>query len=274
MFYFIDKCIYTACTYIGITITCIFVGVYSKATNSPQAMRQFYSYILRRCFNKLIIIKIIGKQETKPCVYVMNHHSTFDFLLPGLVLRGNTCEMVDENIFTRFPFIGFVLNRIPCVVYRRGKREQVIQESVDMIKNGYSLLLFPEGKRVTELSRFKTGAFEIARKANCRLQYVVCYNSRDYFPFASNTIPYVVPQNEPLTFEFGRPHTMTNYTNEEESVICHSWFDEKLFTWKKNKNEFLLLKRKSLFYIGYPIILVIVCVYLILNHATITFSFK
>ena len=227
---------YTTATCLGVLAVAPFLWALPYLGASEAQVRKFYSGWMWALARMLFGVRTVGAREARPCVYIMNHHSTLDFMLPATVLGGNAYEVVDANLFDRFPgTIGFALRRIGCVVARNirngarvpGDRESVVDSGLRMLASGRSLVVFPEGRRVGGLGEFRTGGYEMARRAGCPIQNVACINSRDYFPFAPGGAPHVVPQHAPLTFIFG-PSALATGTDEAAAAASRTWFEAKL----------------------------------------------
>lgn len=60
---------------------------------------------------------------------------------------------------------------------------EVINQGIQRIENGYSVVIFPEGRRTNEdgVKEFKPGSFKLAFKANARIVPVSFYNSEECY---------------------------------------------------------------------------------------------
>jgi len=71
---------------------------------------------------------------------------------------------------TKVPFVGWYLKMADYIVVNRGdkeSKERMIEESFKCLKDGTSIMLFPEGTRSTDnqIGFFKRGAFQLAISA-------------------------------------------------------------------------------------------------------------
>lgn len=115
---------------------------------------------------------IEGKENIpeEPCLFVSNHQAIFDtFLLIASIdkLTGFIAKKEIEKI----PLIGSWMKQINTVyIDRKNIREgmKAINKGVENLKNGYSMIIFPEGTRSlkSEMAEFKKGSMKLAVKAN------------------------------------------------------------------------------------------------------------
>ncbi|MBN2697488.1 MAG: 1-acyl-sn-glycerol-3-phosphate acyltransferase [Bacteroidales bacterium] len=112
----------------------------------------------------------------RPVVIVANHRSLVDILALYKLRRPFRWTSKAENF--RLPFVGMVLSLSKAI---RIKRESIrsaslfMKEAGDAIKEGSSVLIFPEGTRTKtgEMRRFREGAFLLAQKMNTGIIPVV-----------------------------------------------------------------------------------------------------
>jgi 1-acyl-sn-glycerol-3-phosphate acyltransferase len=104
----------------------------------------------------------------RPVVVVANHPTLVD--ITALVsLFGPICYLAKRSLF-RNPLVGpllFWCNQIPGGGSTLQENLQVIDDALDRLARGHSVLLFPEGTRSPPggMHHFHAGAFEIARRA-------------------------------------------------------------------------------------------------------------
>jgi 1-acyl-sn-glycerol-3-phosphate acyltransferase len=105
----------------------------------------------------------------KPYVFVSNHASMFDIPTVVVALRGNV-NIVFKKELTRIPIWGWALKYGHFIMIDRSNARDAIESierAAQSIRNGSSVILFPEGTRTTDgkLQTFKRGAFSLAVKA-------------------------------------------------------------------------------------------------------------
>lgn len=111
--------------------------------------------------------------STRPYVFVSNHASMFDIPTVVVALRGNV-NIVFKKELTRVPIWGWALRYGHFIMIDRSNVRdalQSIERAAQSIRNGNSVILFPEGTRTRDgkLQPFKRGAFSLAAKARVPL---------------------------------------------------------------------------------------------------------
>jgi len=115
---------------------------------------------------------IVKGQENIPkeaCLFVSNHQAIFDGFLLISYLNKPTGYIAKKQIKS-YPLIGWWLSELHTVYIDRDNiREgmKAINEGVENLKKGYSMLIFPEGTRSlkSEMGEFKKGSMKLALKA-------------------------------------------------------------------------------------------------------------
>ena len=105
-------------------------------------------------------------RDDETYVIVANHQSLLDILVLFRIFAHFRWVSKIENF--RIPILGWVMRMNRYIPLVRGRRESVLQMMRDCeasLRDGTSILMFPEGTRseTEELRAFKTGAFELAR---------------------------------------------------------------------------------------------------------------
>lgn len=98
------------------------------------------------------------------CVYVANHQSIYDIPVVFATLP-TQLRILAKASLGRIPFLGWHLHRSGHVlVDRSNPGPSVMRKMEDLVREGASLIVFPEGTRSDDgtLGRFKAGAFIIA----------------------------------------------------------------------------------------------------------------
>ena len=104
------------------------------------------------------------------CVFIANHQAIFDtFVL--LAYIDKPFGFVAKKEIKKIPLISNWIEAIGSIyIIRQNPRESIktIQEGVQKIKDGYSMLIFPEGTRSlkSKMNSFKKGSMKLAIKSN------------------------------------------------------------------------------------------------------------
>lgn len=102
-----------------------------------------------------------------PAVYVSNHQSFLDIY--ALLTLGRNLKFISKTAIFLFPVVGwamFLMGVIPLKRMDSRSHLQTLKRCMEIVKNGGSVFLFPEGTRSKDgrLGVFKKGAFSVAAK--------------------------------------------------------------------------------------------------------------
>ena len=107
-----------------------------------------------------------------PCVIVGNHMSTLEtFALPFMISPQKAVTFVVKKSLVEYPVFKHVMrSRNPIVVGRENPREDLrsmISGSLDRLKSGISIIVFPQTTRMTQFDPelFNSIGVKIAKKA-------------------------------------------------------------------------------------------------------------
>lgn len=142
--------------------------------------------------------RIIGKENipADPYIIVANHSSATDPLY--VVCSQNPKRMYSvlaKREVLQWPVIGYLLSRIGVIpVDRDGSDTGVVMAMMKKLKNGGSLLLFPEGTRMKNGERqpAKGGAVLLASRCNVPIVPVYISTRKKFL--------------RPVTIIFGKPY--------------------------------------------------------------------
>ena len=109
-------------------------------------------------------------EREKGIIYVCNHQSNLDIPVIVSALHMDV-GFVAKKEMKSWPFFNIWMRKSKCVfLNRENPREGIkdIKEAVKVIKEGYPIVIFPEGERTLdgEILRFKKGSFKLATVTN------------------------------------------------------------------------------------------------------------
>lgn len=104
-----------------------------------------------------------------PVIYMGNHQSNFDILALTVAIPRRFSWLAKEELF-RVPFFGGAMRRAGYIPLDRSDGRQAlksIEEAARRIRDGVSVVVFPEGTRTHDgsLLPFKKGGFILASRA-------------------------------------------------------------------------------------------------------------
>ena len=123
------------------------------------------------------IINSLKENFSTPAVVVCNHLSSLDILV--ILMLNPKLIMLTNNWVWKSPVFGFVVRMADYYPVKEEGAEQAIELLADRIKNGYSVVVFPEGTRSKDgnMKRFHKGAFYLAEKLNVDILPIVIHGS-------------------------------------------------------------------------------------------------
>jgi len=112
----------------------------------------------------------------KPVVFVSNHQSHLDLVL--LLLLSPKMIVLTNNWVWNSPFFGGLVRYVGYYPAFKGL-DYGIEKIKEKVKQGYSVLIFPEGSRTTDgqIKRFHQGAFYIADKLELNIQPIIIHGA-------------------------------------------------------------------------------------------------
>jgi 1-acyl-sn-glycerol-3-phosphate acyltransferase len=141
--------------------------------------------ILRVCGIKVMVKGLENVDSKAPRIYMTNHQSFFDIfaLLASLPVD---FKFILKQELMKIPFLGPAMKKAGYIGIERNdprKAVESMKQAADRIKNGASVLIFPEGTRSPDgrLQTFKKGGFNLAVKSGCD---IVPIGIRDSFRIA------------------------------------------------------------------------------------------
>lgn len=152
--------------------------------NIRQACLTFVDYLIDK-WN--FSVNIYGKEnipDEGPVVYIANHQSYADALgTLKAISEKHQIGYIGKDYFGKIPYFGKWVTRIRCIYITRGdtrKSLRVINEGVEYLKDGFSIVIFPEGTRSKDeqVMEFKPGSFKLATKAKVPIIPISLHDGR------------------------------------------------------------------------------------------------
>lgn len=162
-----------------------------------------------------VTVDITGTEHLPPgpVLFVSNHEGNFD--IPVLIAHvPKPFGFLSKVEVKRIPFISDWMEEMNCVFIDRTNRKsslQSIHDSVDTLKQGHSLLLFPEGTRSKGdgLKAFKPGFVRIAERASVPIVPIAIYGTSKIMEQNNNQI---VPAH--VKIQLLRPVELSDISSE------------------------------------------------------------
>lgn len=136
----------------------------------------FYSkakFLLAGLIRKLWRIKVVGaenEREGVPYLICANHQSMLDAVMLGAAIKHNPKYMAKAELF-KVPLVGSLVKALGAYpVDRKSSDVAAIKKTINLLKEGESITMFPQGTRHRGVSpknsKIKFGCAMIAQKAD------------------------------------------------------------------------------------------------------------
>ena len=179
-------------------------------------------------------IQVIGEgnvPKDRAVLYVGNHKSYFDILITYSRVPRLTGYVAKKEMES-FPILSIWMKRLHCLFLDRKDIKQglkTILTGIDLIKNGISVCIFPEGTRNKSNDRllpFKEGSLKMAEKTGCPIIPFAITNSSKLF---EDHMPFVRPCD--IIIEYGKPIYPAELPKEEKKFLgayCRKQIEDML----------------------------------------------
>ena len=167
-----------------------------------------------------IRLKLLHRERAfapSTAVFVCNHVSNLD--PPALFSTLPRIAVVLKKSLGRIPVLGYVMGLGGFIYVNRADREsrrKTIEASVATLRNGVSLLVFPEGTRSPDgkLLPFRPGPFSMAIEAQVPVVPITVHGSRQLMPKDRNWI-----HAGEFTVHFHEPISTVGLTSQDRAAL-------------------------------------------------------
>lgn len=192
------------------------------------------------CFLSGAKVDYIGEENIPtdtPVLYIGNHRSFFDVVLTYIRVPRPTGYIAKKSM-EKVPLLNIWMRNLHCLFLDRENIKagmQTILAAIDLMKNGKSICIFPEGTRNKEegtLLPFHEGSFKIAVKAGCPIIPMTINNSAAVF---ENQYPWIKKAH--VIIEYGKPIYIKELPQEQQKKLAPYVQNIILETYQKNKEN-------------------------------------
>lgn len=217
-------------------------GKFNPAFKDRSSLR-----IVRRAFKIIKFISgvkttVIGQEnipEDEPVLFVGNHNSYFDIVIAYTFMKRPT-GFVAKKELNGFLFVRRWMRNLYCLFLDRKNLKEglkTILTGIDYIKNGISIVIFPEGTRNKgdDVQEFHSGSFKLAEKSGCKIIPMVQNNTKSIF---EKQFPRIKASH--TVIEFGKPIDLNELSKEDRKNIAQ--YTHKIVSEIHEKNKSLVCK--------------------------------
>ncbi len=175
--------------------------------------------------------QVIGLENMpqEPCIILAKHQSAWETMtLQDYVPKGAYCVFVLKKELLRVPFIGWGLGAMKMISIDRsaGKEalDQVVVQGRERLKQGFYVIIFPEGTRVAPgtTKRYKAGGAYLATRVGCKV-VPVAHNSGELWPRQA-----FVKKPGTVTVSIGAAFDATGLSEHEVNQRVENWIEAEM----------------------------------------------
>lgn len=260
--------------YVTVSLTAALIGyilLYLVPYPGIKKRKLFFHHIVCNALRVLTYMMVnvskrhVGRSNmdfSKPAVIIANHASFLDILVtvmqhPKLILLTNKWVYYS-------PVFGKVVQLADYYPVMEGV-DPAIEKFVDIVKDGYSIVIFPEGTRTPDgkLKRFHKGAFYLAEQLNIGIVPMLLHGTGDtirkgdFMVMNAYMTMKFLPRIEPGDERFGKGYAeraknisryfKAEYDNLREENETARYFRQRLrmnYMYKGSELEILALKQR------------------------------
>lgn len=216
------------------------IGKFNKNTKDITSLR-----IVQGAFHIILFLSgvkttVIGKENIptdEPLLFVGNHRGFFDVIISYTFMK-NATGFVAKKEMRKALIIRRWMENLYCLFLDRENMKEglkTILQGIDYVKNGKSIVIFPEGTRNKGdgVQDFHAGSFKFAEKTGCKIIPVAQNNTEAIF---EKQFPWI--KSAHTVIEFGKPIDLNDLSKEERkriAVYTHDLIEEMY-----NKNQALI----------------------------------
>lgn len=184
---------------------------------------------------KLTVLGEENVPKDRPVLYISNHRSYYDIILTYCRVPRET-GYIAKDVMAKIPSFSRWMRYLHCLFLDRKdikKGMQTIKDAIDLINNGISVHVCPEGTRNnTEemMLEFHKGTFKIAERTGCTIIPITVNNTEAIYEKQRPRI-----KSAKVVLEYGKPIETANLSKEEKRNLCDNVRQVILDTYIKNQ---------------------------------------
>jgi len=175
--------------------------------------------------------QVIGRENmpAEACVIMAKHQSAWETMtLQDCVPDDAFCVFVLKKELLKLPFVGWGLAAMKMISIDRsaGKNalDQVVTQGRERLKQGYYVIIFPEGTRVApgEKRRYKPGGAYLATHVGCKV-VPIAHNAGEFWPRQA-----FLKKPGTVTISIGPAFDATGMSEMEVNQRVEDWIEAEM----------------------------------------------
>ncbi len=214
-------------TIVVLTILASLLTIIGTACGSSRVMSYWPAHIWARCFAwlSLVSVRVKGRENIsrdKSYVFVANHQGSYDiFAIYGWL--GHNFKWMMKKSLERIPFVGRACKSAGHIFVDRSSAAGVrhtMQQAEERLRDGMSLVIFPEGARTFtgRMGKFKKGAFALALEFGLPIVPVTIDGAYRVMPRTAR-----LPRPGRITLTIHKPIDSPTSDSDKDRVIASSY---------------------------------------------------
>ncbi len=204
----------------------VLLGTWNPKHSVTMARTMWSPMILWICGVRLQVSGLEHVDANKPYVLVCNHQSYLDIpvLFRSIIVN---LYFVAKKELKKVPFLGWYMMATGMIFIDRTNRNKAIdslKRAAALIRNGKSVIMFPEGTRSKDgyLAVFKKGPFMLARQADVSVLPVGISETGGHFRITSfKTITIEVNVGAPINANSLEIAQLIQESHDQVAVLSH-----------------------------------------------------
>lgn len=216
------------------------VGMYNKEAkrlSCYKIIQWAFKFVLFVCGTNVTLVGEENIPTDRSVLFVGNHRSIFDILIVYTTIKMPT-GIISKKEIEKVPIFKTWMKNIGCFFLDRNDIKEglkVVLSAIESVKEGMSILIFPEGTRCKEegtVLPFKGGSFKIAEKSGCDIIPFAIVNSAEVF---ENHKPFV--KKTKVVIAYGEPIHTAQYDKKEYKEIPNIAYEKVVELHNTNKDK-------------------------------------
>jgi len=208
----------------------------SNENTAHNVGRTWATYLLAASNIKVTVKGISNINLQGSHIFMANHTSNFDIPVLQACLPVHFRWLAKTELF-KIPIFGWAMKRAGYISIDRSNKESAIQSlkrTANIIKNGASVIIFPEGTRSRNqnVQPFKKGGFVLAVDSGVPIVPVVLHGTWKIMP--KNQI---VIEPGHVFVEFKKPIESSDYSRETKGLLMEKVRNVILESLENGKNK-------------------------------------
>lgn len=209
----------------------------AKDKSSLAIVQWAFRQIVRISGVKTTVYGLENIPEDEPVLFIGNHRGFYDIIISYLLMKRPTGFVAKKEMNKIYIMRRWMRNLYCLFLDRENMKEglKTILLGIDYIKNGKSIVIFPEGTRnkgdSDELLPFRAGSFKFAEKTGCKIIPMTQNNTEAIF---ENQAPRLHKAH--TIIEFGTPIDLSTISPEDKKNIAAYTRNIIQETYIKNKS--------------------------------------